>query len=230
MHLKRLRFSLRMLLVTIAVLAVALAFWAAPLIRQQLAIRAIEAHGGRAFLNASTVDEVFTNQSREPSTPEWLSAAIGSDMRTVTIQKRDRTGTDVLRRVSELHGLEVLSLTRSTFDERELARLKACPSLRYLFLQDTAVGDSSIEFLRQARNLEMLNLARTKVSDGGMVHISKCSKLKYLCLNETGVSDGSVPILCSFKDLTDLEIHNTKFSDEGVKQIQTTLPACKIKR
>ncbi len=224
------RFGLRTAFGVLTIVAILLAFWIAPALRQRWVVEKIQRLGGTVDFDAPLRHQDPSGPGREPSPPDWLRAIIGEDMRSVTLQRQDLTGSGALDFVAKLHGLECLSLSHSKFEEEKLAQLKDCPSLRDLFLGHTQVGDKGIAFLRHASELEKLNLAYTRVTDEGVKHIAACSKLNYLCLGGTNVGDASVPVLSNLTNLRELEIFKTKFTDDGIKELQSALPNCKIVR
>lgn len=228
------RFTLRLLLGIITASTILFGVWIAPALKQKLAADKVKAIGGYVGFNAPSSDDSLSNAGsgtaarKTEAIPNWLRSAIGENRRTVILSRRNLSDTDALQTLSELDGLESLSLSKSKFNENDIDHLAGCSSLRMLFIGDTSVGDAAIPSICKLQNLEMLNLARTHVTDAAMEKVSTLAKLKYLCLIGTAVTDASVPNIAKLKSLEELEIHGSAISDAGMNQLRVALPACNI--
>lgn len=232
--LRRPRFTLRLFLGIVTASTILFGLWIAPALKQKLAADKVKAIGGYVSFNAPSSEDSLasagsgTAAGKPEAMPNWLRSAIGENRRTVILSRRDLSGTDAIRTLSQLGGLESLSLDRSTFDASEIEHLAGCSSLRMLFLGGTSVDDAAISSICKLQNLEMLNIARTHVTDAAMEKVSTLTKLKYLCLIGTAVTDASVPNIAKLKSLEELELHGSAISDDGMDQLRAALPACNI--
>jgi hypothetical protein len=94
-------------------------------------------------------------------------------------------GTRVTDRVvTILNGKDIslLSLARTSITDTGLMDLKLENTLTHLNLDQTAVGDRSLENISRHRMMTALSLGGTKVTDQGMASLRRLDKLAHLSL------------------------------------------------
>jgi hypothetical protein len=203
----RVRFSLRGLMIAIAILCGWLG-WSIHQARvQREAVAAIEMAGGKVMYDwhwqwkkgQPTAYGVahwrWTRGQPIPreSTwwPEWLVSRIGIDylFKVNYVEMRWRGSDELLDRIGQLHGLEYLNLAGSPVDNAGLAKLEGLTALQSLSLEDTRVTDAGLVHLEGLTRLETLLLSMTRVTDAGLPHLKRLTRLKLLSLFLTTVSD-----------------------------------------
>ena len=200
---RRFRFSLRTLLIVVAVLSVPL-YWIGwelrEVRRERAAIAWVEKVGGHvAFFG---VNDRFSGVERswwEQTKGKWFGEKVG--------------GVSIW----ESH----LSPMAELKDLHPLAEFK---ELQWIHLARVQVSDLS--HLAEMKNLEVLIFIKTQVSD--LSPLAGVKNLKEVVLNRTKVSD--LPPLAELKNLKRLELVFVKVSDKDkqVQELRLALPNCEI--
>jgi Leucine Rich repeat len=76
--------------------------------------------------------------------------------------------------------------------------------------------------------VEFVTLRNTHVTDAGLEYVKGLTHLQTLELDGTTVSDAGIENLKDLTRLKELDLRFTKVTDLGVKEIQKSLPNCKI--
>ena len=76
--------------------------------------------------------------------------------------------------------------------------------------------------------LELLRLENTLITDVGVKYLQNLTNLTYLSLDGTKVSDAGLPFLSKLTKLKYLNLSRTLVTSEGIRELQTSLPDCKI--
>jgi hypothetical protein len=177
------RFSLRLLLVTVTAAAAGLGFWKAwvhPYRAQQEAIRVFQDAGGTVTVR--------------PAGPAWLRRIVGEESLTtiVHVGLGSRPVTDecldwLLRLPDledfqvgtsspgvplpvvphDLHNVEYLNLTGAPITDAGLAHLRGCSKLTTLFLSKTQISDEGLQHLKEIPSLRFIWLNGTRVTPDG---------------------------------------------------------------
>jgi Leucine Rich repeat len=103
-----------------------------------------------------------------------------------------------------LKALRELSLAESGIDDSHLPLIARCTNLQQLDLSRTLITDRGLENLAELKQLVRLDLSFTAVTDQGMAHLARLDNLRYLCLS------------------------NSNVGDEGVASLQRAIPGLKI--
>ena len=77
---------------------------------------------------------------------------------------------------------------------------------QWVFLNAHSIGDADLQYLRRFDSLATISLANSSVTDDGLRHLLHLNGLKQVILTDTQVTD------------------------DGVASLQTTFPACTIRR
>lgn len=132
-----------------------------------------------------------------PPAPKWLTDVVGPDLfseiETVNLMNRKVTDTDC-----------------------EL--FESLPTLSYIDLDDTQVGDAGLAHLIQMPRLSFLSLDKTKITDSGLKHLQRTPSLQSLWLNDTEVSDKGIANLEGL-NLQEIHLDNTPVGDDAMAQI-----------
>lgn len=126
--------------------------------------------------------------------------------------------SQVLKAISELKGLQQLSLVQNRFNELSTRRLAKLQDLRVLDLRgNMEAGDMTLEVVANLPKLKALKHRSTAVSDFGMEHLSRNSTLENLLIQDFAITDQSGAHLAKLQKLAQLEIFRCQgFGSEGV--------------
>ena len=179
-----LRFSLRTLLVLIAIGCVWLGPKANRAQRQHRAVEAIRKLGG-------TVNYDYESDgSEQPPYPAWLRNLVPHDylgtVITVNLAKT-RVTDDDLQILSGLPDLVALHLLDCKITDVGIRKISLLAKLRILVLRQTDCTDQGLVSLKTLINMRHLNLSRTQISDEGLV------ALHHVC---EGGNDSIFPLRC----------------------------------
>lgn len=110
-----------------------------------------------------------------------------------------------------------------------VADLACFPKLRFASLEGCNTTDRGLERLANWRALETFCLLNcSKITDAGMVHVAALQQLRYLYLVGISLSDAGIAQLKNMPDLQCIEIRGTKVTEEGVKALCEALPDCYV--
>ncbi|MDA7527666.1 hypothetical protein N8590_01620 [bacterium] len=93
----------------------------------------------------------------------------------------------------------------------------------------TKLTDAGLAHLRGLTSLTTLNLSSDKITDAGLAHLKGLTNLTTLNLSGTKITDAGLVHLKGLANLTWLKLISTRVSYAGVKELQASLPDCKIK-
>jgi hypothetical protein len=183
MHLPRLKFRLRTLLLLVAVLGLLSAWpgkWAYERFLRRMIISDIREHGGSLHYGEGGYAVDFGNA--DPGNLRLLSDA------SAVVLAGTAAGDADLAPLSDFKSLISLNLTGCSVTDDGLKRLKGLVNLKYLFLGDTNVTDEGLKHISGLSSLEVLVLDNTRIGDSGLVSLERLSRLRELSLWGTRVS------------------------------------------
>ena len=221
-----LQFSLRGLLLLMAVAAVPLS-WTANRTRQQREdLAALEKLG-------CTVE--YRPAFGPPSVLEQIRKLLGlENPRAVTCITADANGnlTEIsdaeLVHLGWLTQLELLNLNGTLVTDASLVDLQELPRLRFLGLRRTQITDAGLSLLRGLVQLEWISLGATQITDAGLVHLRGLNQLQSLDLRGTQVTDAGLVHIQGMTQLHNLDLSLTQVTDAGVQELQRALPKVEI--
>jgi internalin A len=200
------QFSLRSLLVFTMVCAIA-AGWLGKRIEQKrterVAVEAIVRLGGRVAYD-------YERDSAKPRGPEWLRALLGEDFFTRIV------------------GVDLCGC--ATLTDAGLVNVKGMTHLQTLNLFFTTIGDAGVENVRGLSLLQSLDLSETQITDAGLERLKGLTYLDELRLGKTNITDAGLVHLKGLGQLRTLYLWDTRVTDAGIKDLQKSLPTCKIVR
>jgi hypothetical protein len=138
------------------------------------------------------------------------------------IQRPDLT---VLGTLSQL---KALLLIGNCSDDSMLSSLNNMPQLRNLALQGERITDKGMQQIEKMIQLKVLTLQSTSISDEGFKHLQNLNNLECLRLDDAKCTDTGLQYLKGLKKLTELSLRATKVTNAGVRELQKSLPKCKI--
>jgi hypothetical protein len=188
---KRVRFSIRALLVVVLVIAAGLGWLVRGARIQREAVAAIN----RARGSVKYDWEQHAGPGK-PRAPKWLEDLLGVDyfehVTEVELSPSSKSTHDVLLQVENLHQLDRLNLDGTSVSDSDLAILKRLGNLSYLSLYLTKVSDAGLAQLKGLTALASLDLHGTKITDLALAHIKGMTSLRMLRLHRTQVTDAGI--------------------------------------
>lgn len=130
------------------------------------------------------------------------------------IETSDATPSEALSG-KELGSLKLLAISGRAGDEG-WDILAGAGQLKVVKLDNSDVGDRTLEDLAKIATLEELTLTATKVSDSGVVFLAALPKLKKLRLSRTAVTDEVGKVLAKMPSLEEIDLSETGVGDDFV--------------
>ena len=241
---RRFQFSIRSLLVFVLVCAVVCSWFAVRMKQARRQGKALAAlgridatvyyeHDPITFRNHTyTIGPMPATPNKAPG-PSWLRSFPGDDFfdRVVVVGfRQSNTRNASLEHLTDLRGIECVSLSTTWITDDALARLEGLATLKSLDLEETRVTDEGLVHLRSLVNLESLYLAKTQITDAGLVHLKAMANLRVLCLEGTQVTDAGLAHLMEMPHIKEVHLFGTGVTDKGVEDLQKALPHTKIIR
>jgi hypothetical protein len=136
----------------------------------------------------------------------------------------DAADAGILRRFPKL---EVLELLASPVTDAGLDRLTKSANPRVLFFNDCGnITDAGLIHLRDLSRLESLTLmtegpSSLPITDAGLIHVGKIVRLKYLSLTGLKITDAGLAHLATLSNLETLNLGGTRITDAGLRHLRT---------
>jgi len=141
--------------------------------------------------------------------------------------KKDFTTKDLTELKSIEDQVVSIDMGNSSVKDEDLKSLTRFPHVQKLHLQNIAISDEGVKYLKDLRYLDVLNLSGTKISTKTLDEVTGWKNLKKLYIYNTSVPEESVDSLR--KTHVDLEVYNTQFDlTDTVYNAQLTMPVIKI--
>lgn len=185
-------FSLRTLLLGMAVLGAGLGLFQR-LDRQRQLVARIEAAGGICGYQTRDSSGRFETWFRA-----MLPQSYFDDVWYIGFDENNNNVDGILAHVAELQSLDSLNLANTKVSDEGLAHLARLKSLRWVDLHNTQVSDPGLAHLARLKSLKVLYLTNTQVSDAGLADLAELRSLERLYLEKTQASDAGVQRLKSF--------------------------------
>jgi hypothetical protein len=193
--------------------------------RRQAAVEAIKRSGGRVAYDYERV-----KNAKAPG-PDWLRRLLGEDffssVSVVVLHGSDITKAALIP-LDDLPDVQLLDLTYSNVGDGGLEHIKGLSQLHGLSLAASNISDAGMVHLMALNELQYLDLRATSISDAGVERLKGLSQLTKLFLAQTRVGDAGLPYLKGLTRLQILNLWETNVTAAGVKDLQASLPNCKI--
>ncbi len=203
------------------------------------------------------------------------------DLESLTIEGSQQVTDDVLVHLAALKRLESLAIIHAArltgrdfpraawlasvrevnflhagLDDEAIRVLAACPRLRKVKVEGTAMTADGLRALVPARNMVELSLGYCKklaredlaellpefgrltrldldhlpMGQDVVQALATLTNLVHLNLRGTRIGDGELAMLSSLNRLTKIHLRGTRITDEGIAEFELTHPGCKIER
>lgn len=258
MRKQRLRFSVRALLLTVAIVAAPLCWLVRTADRARMRDAAIQGVAGREgiviqsgsnawapgwlrkavgekhFLTVRSVD-FATNRGRKSGTDEAKAtdaelALLESltDIETLGLGNNEGITDRGLAHLEPLENLSTLYLYRTGVRGPGLVHLEGHPTLHTISLNGSELGDAGLKHLGNMPHLKCADLGQTLITDTGIPDLAKATGLEILSLRRTDVSDEGLRPLESLRHLKSLNLDGTRVTAAGVARLRRALPGCDV--
>jgi hypothetical protein len=221
-----LRFSLRFLLLLVAVISIPLAWKFNQVRNQRIAVAEINELNGYVRYGHENRGLI-----KSPG-PKWWTNYLGDDffanIASVHFVDPQVTNETLARLPTSTH-IRVLYLVSKNVTDDGLKHLARLPSLNLLYLEGVQFTDAGLEQLSEMKNLRHLALEGTAITDAGLRTISGLSKLESLGIKDNlQITDTGLAELTGMPNLISLQLSNTSLDAAGVKQLRKALPQCQV--
>jgi hypothetical protein len=199
------RFSLRTLLVVVAVIGVVLGLVAQKQEkhrRQRAAVAALNRPTGRnlgAAYDFQWDPEAGCGQygfrRGTPPGPSWLRERVAVDWFSDVVWARARS-------------------------DEQLDHIQAFSKLRWLHLENAKVSPAGMKVLEGLGHLEEVTMCGSNVTDEGLWHLNQLTKLRSLQLGATAITDDGMRHLSQLKELEFLDFCVTKIEGSGLRHLR----------
>jgi hypothetical protein len=219
-HRRRLRVSLRALLLVIAVVGLCLGWYANKVYRQRTTAAFIKANGGVVAYDwflAYNQSSAFGARMREPPGPGWLRRVIGDglfqEIELISLSNVDHPRhhdslESVLDRTKRgAPQLRVLTVRRSDLNERAYRAIGRLSGLETLQLYDENLTDAEISYLTTLTGLRHVEIVSGgDLTDRALEQLSRLPNLETLSISEISLSDRGLEHLSRIKSLKYLSV------------------------
>jgi hypothetical protein len=199
---RRVQFSVRALLLTVAAVAIACHWFVTEVKdaeRQQEAVEAIGGVGGNVELSR------YDNKARTRLAPEWLL---------------NRLGATFFADVEQVGLVDSEGVGAGDDDLRSLKpHFEALPKIKVLSCTGTSIGDAGLEAIPRLDQLEELRLAFTQVTDAGLKVLRGREHLKSLDLHSTAITGTGLRQLSDAAGLRELNLASTRLTEAGMMEV-----------
>jgi hypothetical protein len=199
------QFSLRSLLIVMAIVAIALGTFIHRLEEQRWAILAVRAAGG------AIRSQVLDSNSLPARRQAAIAQVVAAEYKSAEETNRQTPGTYPLDEIRRLR--EIWLKEEHPSDEAS----------RPTWLPKGLLPDEWFQYV------EEVDLHECEI-DGAVSKLQGFRDLRVLNLSSTSVTDADVGVLCQLKSLRRLSLWGTKISEDGANRIQNALPDCLITR
>jgi Leucine-rich repeat (LRR) protein len=244
----RVRFSVRAIIILVAVLGCWLGWTVHRARVQRDAVNALTRDDGRGtvvWYDWEYNDGRHIRKAKPPG-PRWLVERVGvdyfgsvvrvflsqhgSDADLIQIGNLDRlkeliftqsSPTDTgLIQLEGLTRLTYLDLSKSGVSDVGIAHLKRLTGLQWLILKDCPISDAGLAEIRGLTHLVLLGLNGTRITDEGLVHLEGFSGIQHLYFTHAEIGDAGLEYLKGLSALQTLYLNDTKVTDAGLAHLK----------
>jgi hypothetical protein len=199
-----LRFSLRALLIVVAICSVWLGIAFHRAREQARAVAGIKAVPGYVFYDFQVDAAEGIDPSATSDVPSWLLDSLGVDF---------------------FHNVTVVGFEGPPVTDDQLAAIESLGELEYLVV-GPYVSSKGLVHLRGLTKLLSLNVASSAIDDAGLRHLAALQRLEYLAIQGAPITDSGLEHLKGLENLRDLTLHNTQVTSAGARALSQSLPDC----
>jgi hypothetical protein len=231
------QFTLRGVMVLVALLALPLAWHMRTVNGQRSAVATVLERGGRVTydyqLTISATGNIVGDDKGKPSRlASWIGIDHVQKLRDVDLRAVDVTDDD-MRVIAQARSLEGIDFgrapkRRTKIPDEVLQRMQSLPDVRRLNFSYTDFDDKQVEYILCHKNLRLLQLSHTLVTDDGLERLTGLAELDWLDLTDTPMTDRGLEHLAKLKNMKWLIARGKQVTAEGAQRLRTALPNATI--
>jgi Leucine Rich repeat len=225
---RRLRFSVRTLLVLVLILGAALG-WVADKLRRarrqhEASVAVVSRHGTVDYGKAFRLESWGKLPLGPPPRHVWLREHLGDDLfETVThvafFRQPEVTDLDMAV-LDAFPDLEEFHVSKAPVTDKGIAHLAGMKKLRRVTISEAPITDSSLLAIGRLPHLDQLDLNGTRITDAGLVALDAMPHLLTLDLQWTRITDAGLVHLAGLKELRFLQLGCTEITDVGLDDLR----------
>lgn len=223
---RRLRVSLRALMLAVLVAGVWMGRQVNRARQQREAVAAVSKCEGRVFYDWQFADGKL-EPATEPPAPLWLRRLVGDeyfqevDQVNFTCHDRVLDAQEVLARLTSQTGIRRLYFQGTPATDEGLRSIAHLSRLEELILEDSSLlSDDGLDHLTSLRNLTFLCVSGPRLTDAGLSHLAKLPNLERLDVRYYNVSDAGLAHLARATNLRVLFLGNGPLTDAGMLHVK----------
>jgi hypothetical protein len=223
---RRLHFSLRILLLILAALAIPLGWQANRVWNQRIAVAEIQQLGGRIKYehdSTATMNSLTAVKPRKSPGPKWLRTILGDDFFMVVtgVDLVDGVLTDdTLFRIGRLSKLKSLNLRIDGISDLGLSQIARLSELELLTIHARAVTDNGLKQLRHCKALKHLQLREAaRITDAAIAHIAELKNLEFALIDADRLTDESLVHIAKLPNLQGISLHLPLLTGSGLDSL-----------
>ena len=213
-----LRFSLRSLMLLVAIVSIPLGWmaWQVNRVRnQRLIVAELSSVGGQVIYSYRSQQM----RPQEPPGPKWLRSLLGddifSDVKEVDI-RHDHVTEQTLARIATLHAVHTLHMESGQISDNGLAHLAKMSTLQQVVLQSRGFSDASLAQLTKSKGLKALTVYSPKLTDVGLKYVGKLKKLETIDIMADKVTGDGLAQIATLPSLNHLYLVSEQLADAGL--------------
>ncbi|MCA9112307.1 MAG: hypothetical protein KDA52_20295 [Planctomycetaceae bacterium] len=127
-----------------------------------------------------------------------------------------------MRFVAELRSLEVFfAWDAHNLSDAGVQHLQGLQSLREIHINESKIGDGSLEVFGGLPNLEDLSIQQNHFTNAGLVHLTRLKHLRelWIGMNDVPYSDDAMLTLSQLATLEKLDLQSSVLTDAGIQHL-----------
>ncbi|NND97585.1 MAG: leucine-rich repeat domain-containing protein [Pirellulaceae bacterium] len=237
----RFRYSLRLFLIAVTLLAIATGRWNQIARTERDALAAITASEGWVVYSHQLDEKGHFDANATTVIPNRIQDILGEEY-FLRISRVSGLGSKladrelgVIARLSQLKSVSNnhvwMGSTIGTMiycNDQITADNEHDPIPRSKSRRQSPITDKGLNFLASCRSLESLTICGEGITNNGVTAIANLPNLRYLNLVSSQINDVSVAEFAKIKSLERLDVSGTSITRSGVQKLHKLLPNCKI--
>ncbi|MEZ6072837.1 MAG: hypothetical protein R3C10_21880 [Pirellulales bacterium] len=217
------RFSLRTLLIVMILFAVWCGNASYKAQRQKRALEALGKLDLRIHFDYQKRGSGgYSTKSQLPG-PEWLSRLIGEDYFRDVVEVSTAFGgpmsSEGMVHLAALPNIESLYLNESNISDSSLQYVQGLSGITMLTLRDNEISDAGLSHLTGLNRLETLGLSKNRIEGDGLQFLGGKTKLRSLFLYDNPINDVGLSHIANIPNLEMLGLSRTLITDNGTKHL-----------
>ncbi len=220
---RSLQFSLRSLLITVALATIPLSYVAVVLREHENTLRLareLEKAGGEVEFDCDLVKNCPAYAEDIGLRSGWRQWLFGDErMKQIVCVTGPMTRKEIelLNRAKTIRALDFLA----ELDDDAFLSLAPNAELRHLGVRRAAITDRSMPHMRDFPRLKILDLREASIGDDGLGSLAGMRYIEELDVGMTGVTGLAMPLGSQLPRLREINVFLTAWTDEGVERLAT---------